>query len=84
VWKDITDDSLRRFLDRMSAKILRELKREFPEAGGLKVVIDRGNGEDHPVRVTSEEGGAAVDPRVLARARELWDAKGGSLAQIQM
>jgi hypothetical protein len=85
VWKDINDDSLRRFLDRMSAKIARELKKEFPEAGGLKVVIERGNGEGHPVKVVGDEGGdGAVDPRLLARARELWDAKGGSLAQVQM
>ncbi|MCK6588903.1 MAG: NAD(P)/FAD-dependent oxidoreductase, partial [Polyangiaceae bacterium] len=82
VWKDINEHSLARFLDRMSAKILRDLKREFPEAGAVKVTIDRAGGEGHPVKVTSDDG--AVDERIIARARALWDAKGGSLTQIQM
>jgi hypothetical protein len=77
-------------MDRLSAKILRELKKEFPEAGALRVAIGRaqagtqaGDGE-HPVRVYGASESDAVDERVVARARALWDASGGSLTQIQM
>ena len=74
--------------DRMSAKILRELKKEFPEAGAARVVIQRTEGGaaggEHPVSVISEAGAGPVDPRMVARARGIWDASGGSLTQIQM
>lgn len=88
VWKEINEETFRRFLDRMSAKILRELKKEFPEAGAARVVIQRKEGGaaggEHPVSVIGEAGAGPVDERVIARARGIWDASGGSLTQIQM
>jgi hypothetical protein len=90
VWKEINEESFRRFMDRLSAKILRELKKEFPEAGALRVAIGRAQagtqaGErEHPVRVYGASESDTVDERVVARARALWDASGGSLTQIQM
>lgn len=84
LFKDINDENYQKFMQRLAGKLARELKVEFPDAGIERVVMN-GNGESgSAVSVIGVHEDAPEHARILARARELWDTQGQSLAQIQM
>lgn len=100
VWKEINEESYARFIDRVAGKIARDLQREFPDAGVTRVVIKRSNeggaggksdaGDPDALDaldvldVLGVPDGTLTKELVLARAREIWGASGGSLAEVRM
>ena len=84
LFKEINDESYTKFMKRLAGKLARELKLEFPDAG-IEGVVMNGCGEQAPpLTVIGVREDAPEGARIVARARELWDAEGASLAQIRM
>jgi flavin-dependent dehydrogenase len=81
-FKEISDESLGKLLVRVGMRLASELKKEFPEAGIEKVTLSRSNGEPSAPFVFGKEGTRLEN--VEARARELWDARGNSIVQLQI
>ena len=81
-FKEITDESLGKLFTRVGMRLASELKKEFPDAGIEKVTLSRSNGE--PSAPTVFGAGGAHLEAIDARARELWDARGNSLAALEM
>ena len=84
LFKDINDESYRRFTQRLGARMARELKGEFPGAAFEGVSIEREDGRPSEAKVTGRAAGAPDAERIAARARELWDARGVSLASLRL
>ena len=81
-FKEVTDESLGKLFARIGLRLAGELKKEFPDAGIEKVVISRSNGEPSFPSVLSASG-MRIE-HVEPRARELWDARGSSLANLEI
>ena len=81
-FKEVTDESLGKLFARIGLRLAGELKKEFPDAGIDKVVISRSNGEPSFPSVLSASG-TRIE-HVELRARELWDARGSSLANLEI
>ena len=74
VFKDIDDTSVGRLLAKVAGRLAKDLQREFPDAGVERVVVD-----GDAVRVVAADGPRRMS--VEARASEMWDAPGASLAR---
>ncbi|MBK9266877.1 MAG: tryptophan 7-halogenase [Polyangiaceae bacterium] len=75
VWKDIDQDSTRRFLDRIARRLAADVRRDFPDVKSVQF------GEDASVLKLS--GISEDDARyaaALERARALWNVSGHSYA----
>jgi flavin-dependent dehydrogenase len=82
--READEPALGRLLGRAAGRIERALRAELPEAGIERVVIERRSGGARPVRITGACEGTAAGARALARACELWDAPGESLAYVRL
>ena len=84
LFKEINDESLRKFLDRVGQRMKKELLREFPGAAIEKVEIPRAAQAAAP-RVTLGGELAANDAEraraIEARAIEMWNARGETLTE---
>lgn len=78
VWKDINDESTRRFLDRIARRLERDVRADHPSVE--KVLLDR----EGALRVIGPREGSAEHEAALARARSLWDASGHSYARVRL
>lgn len=74
VWKEIDDESTRRFLDRIARRIATDLRQDFPQIQSVQV----GRGSDVEISGLSVDD-AAYGP-ALERARALWNVSGQSYA----
>ncbi|HEX7666993.1 MAG TPA: NAD(P)/FAD-dependent oxidoreductase, partial [Polyangiaceae bacterium] len=81
-FKEIGSESLERLLTRAGMRLASALKKEFPDAGVEKVMLTRNNGEKSHATVFGKEGARleAID----ARASELWNARGDSIAMLRL
>ena len=77
LFKDVTEASVDTLFERVGARLKKELTREFPSAN-----IDRVTVSASAAEVVTADG--VTSDEVSRRARELWDAKGDSLAHIVM
>jgi hypothetical protein len=78
VWKEIDDESTRRFLDRLTRRLASELRQDFPMVQGVHV----GRGGDVEISGLSTDD-AAYGP-ALERARALWNVSGQSYAYMAL
>jgi flavin-dependent dehydrogenase len=79
VFKEISEQTTGRFLDRIGSRMARELKQEFPSLE--RVVLGRagaGLSVVGPAQGTAEHAAATV------RAQALWDTQGDSLAHVML
>ncbi len=76
VWKDIDNDSTKRFLDRIGRRIAAEMRQEFPQVQHVEV------GQDVNISGISPEN-AAYGP-ALEKARSLWNTSGQSYAYMAL
>lgn len=79
--KDVEADALGRLLPRISARLTRDLKKEEPSVE--RVTLSREGGAILPA-VSGSFADQDSERRILARARELWDTRGESLAAIRL
>jgi hypothetical protein len=77
LFKDVTTESVDGLFDRVGQRMKKTLAREFPEAPIARVVV-----RPDEARVELDDG--PTDDAIAARARELWDARGDSLAHITL
>jgi hypothetical protein len=77
LFKEVNDESLQRFLQRVGARIAKDLRNEFPDAGVTGVQIAR----QGDVRVQAT---GADEAAVQVRATELWNARSESLTSIRL
>lgn len=79
VWKEIDEDSTRRFLDRISRRLTTDVRRDFPNVQGVQI-----GAESRDVQLS---GMMTEDPAygpALERARELWNVSGQSYAYMAL
>ncbi len=76
LFKDITEASVARLLDRAAARMKRDLSRELPDAQIAAIRLSAGGAE-----VESDAGHAEA---LAQRAAALWDARGESLAHVEL
>ena len=79
--KDVEADALGRLLPRISARLTRELKKHEPSLE--RVTLSREGGAIVP-SISGAFADEESERRILARARELWDTRGESLAAIRL
>lgn len=76
VWKDIDNDSTKRFLDRIGRRIAAEMRHEFPDVQHVDL------GQDVTISGISPEN-AAYGP-ALEKARSIWNTSGQSYAYMAL
>ena len=84
VWKDIDEDSSRRFLDRMGRKLAADLRHEHPSVE--KVVLGQKNAGELGVSVIAKgfSEGSPEHAVLVEKARALWDVSGKSYAYMAL
>jgi flavin-dependent dehydrogenase len=75
LFKDVTTESVGALFDRVGLRLKKALAREFPETPITRVVV-------RPDEAQVELAQGTPDDALAARARELWEARGDSLAHI--
>lgn len=81
-FKEISNGALDTLFTRIGLRLAADLKKEFPDAGVDKVVLTRTNGEASTAEVYGASGLRLE--AIEGRAREMWDAKGTSLAHLEI
>jgi flavin-dependent dehydrogenase len=79
LWKDIDNDSTRRFLDRIARRLTADVRRDFPAVQSVQLGID---GTD--VQLVGLSKDDATYAPALERAQSLWNVSGQSYAYMAM
>lgn len=78
-FQEIDNQSVQRLLERISAKMATDLKKEFPGAGIQKITLEG----QSPTIVFDSGLSPAQSDQIVARASALWSEPAQSLAQIR-
>lgn len=84
VFKEIDNSSVTRFMERVSAKMLSDLKKEFPGTDLRKIELSPGTANSGPALFFDGPSDTGQAQQISARARELWQTPANSLAQIRL
>jgi hypothetical protein len=79
VWKEIDEDSTRRFLDRVTRRLTTDVRRDFPNVQQVQLDLESSGVQLLGISVDDAEYGSALE-----RAQALWNASGQSYAYMAL